>query len=102
MNAQPLPDLHLCPDCDRDLVYPVEWREVARSQWAVLRRCPNCEWSDLGLHDQATVDRYDVVLDEGCEVLEATLRRIEAETMQADAERFIAALTADAILPEDF
>src|SRR6266516_399288 len=65
-------DLHICPECDRDLVYPVEWQEASTTHWEVLLRCPNCEWSELGTYDQATVDRFDAALD------------------------------ADAILPEDF
>ena len=42
----PLQDLHMCPECDRDLVYPVEWEETSPTHWEVLLRCPNCEWSD--------------------------------------------------------
>ena len=95
-------DLHVCPECDRDLVYPVDWREVGRDRWEVLRRCPNCEWTDLGVHDQATVDRYDEVLDQGTTLIEHELRRMMALSMQHDVETFLAALHADAILPEDF
>ena len=35
--------LHECPECDRSLVYPVEWEEASPTQWEVLLRCPNCE-----------------------------------------------------------
>jgi predicted amidophosphoribosyltransferase len=102
MNTRQGHDLHICPDCDRDLVYPVDWRQISRTDWEVLRRCPNCEWTDLGVHDQASVDRYDEVLDEGMHVIEHQLRRLQAQTMQHDVETFLAALEADAILPEDF
>ena len=95
-------DLHICPECDRDLVYPVDWREIGRSLWEVLRRCPNCEWTHLGVHDQPTVDRYDEVLDQGMTVLEHELRRLEASSMEADVAKFVGALGVDAILPEDF
>jgi hypothetical protein len=95
-------DLHICPDCDRDLVYPVDWRQISRTQWEVLRRCPNCEWTDLGVHEQSTVDRYDEVLDQGATVIEAELRRLEADLMEHDVETFVSALNANAILPEDF
>jgi hypothetical protein len=102
---QPAPlveDLHVCPDCDRDLVYPVEWQEASATHWEVLLRCPNCEWSELGVYDQATVDRFDETLDNGTEVLVRDLRRLVQANMEEEAERFAAALDADAILPEDF
>jgi hypothetical protein len=65
-------DLHVCPDCDKGLVYPVEWEEASATHWEVELRCPNCEWSTVGQFDQDTVDR------------------------------FVRALEIDAILPEDF
>ena len=102
---QPAPlvdDLHVCPECDRDLVYPVEWQEASATHWEVLLRCPNCEWSELGVYDQATVDRFDETLDNGTELLVRDLRRLVQANMEEEAERFAAALDADAILPEDF
>jgi hypothetical protein len=102
---QPAPlveDLHVCPECDRDLVYPVEWQEASATHWEVLLRCPNCEWNELGVYDQATVDRFDETLDNGTEVLVRDLRRLVQANMEEEAERFAAALDADAILPEDF
>ena len=107
-DAAPLPvrrdtlDLHVCPDCDKGLVYPVEWEEASATHWEVLLRCPNCEWSELGVYDQATVDRFDETLDNGTELLVRDLRRLVQANMEEEAERFAAALDADAILPEDF
>jgi hypothetical protein len=101
-DPAPLDDLHLCPECDRDLVYPVEWEEVSETHWEVLLRCPNCEWTEVDKHDQATVDRFDAVLDEGTEILLRDLRQLERANMEDEAERFMRALEADAILPEDF
>jgi hypothetical protein len=95
-------DLHICPECDRDLVYPVEWQEASVTHWEVLLRCPNCEWTELGTYDQATVDRFDETLDCGTETMVRDLRRLVQANMEEEAERFAAALAADAILPEDF
>ena len=64
-------DLHVCPECDRDLVYPVDWAEASMTHWEVELRCPNCEWSEVGTYDQATVDRFDEKLDSGTEALVA-------------------------------
>ena len=56
-DAAPAPrartrDLHVCPECDRELVYPVEWEEAGPTHWEVTLRCPNCEWTDIGVFDQ--------------------------------------------------
>jgi hypothetical protein len=98
----PLRDLHICPDCDRDLVYPVEWEEVSPTHWEVMLRCPNCEWHCVGTFDQPTVDRFDEQLDDGTEILMCDLRRMQQANMEDETERFVRALNADAILPEDF
>jgi hypothetical protein len=95
-------DLHVCPECDRDLVYPVDWEEASQTHWEVELRCPNCEWNEVGTFDQATVDRFDETLDMGTDQLVKDLRRMVQANMEAEAERFAAALNADAILPEDF
>jgi hypothetical protein len=97
-----LQDLHICPSCDRDLVYPVEWEETSPTHWEVLLRCPNCEWSEVGDFDQPTVDRFDEELDRGTEILLRDLKNLERANMEDEIERFTRALGADAILPEDF
>jgi hypothetical protein len=100
--VEPIEDLHVCPECDRALVYPVEWEEVSPTHWEVLLRCPNCEWGELGVYDQSTVDRFDEELDLGTEALLRDLQRLTKANMEEEAERFANALAADAILPEDF
>jgi hypothetical protein len=100
--APPLDDLHVCPECDRTLVYPVEWEEVSPTHWEVLLRCPNCEWNELGIFDQRTVDRFDEQLDQGTEVLMRDLKRLTRANMEEEIERFTVALGSDLILPEDF
>lgn len=97
-----LDDLQICPECDRDLVYPVEWEEVSASHWEVFLRCPNCEWTELGIFDQPTVDRFDQKLDEGTDELICELSRLVKANMEEEADRFAAALAADAIWPDDF
>jgi hypothetical protein len=95
-------ELHVCPECDRDLVYPVEWEESSPTHWEVLLRCPNCEWSVVGQFDQATVDRFDEQLDLGTEILIRDLKRLQQANMEDEVQRFTRALDAGAILPEDF
>jgi hypothetical protein len=80
----------------------VDWEEASMTHWEVVLRCPNCEWSETGTFDQATVDRFDEQLDLGTEALVRDLRRLVQANMEDEADRFAAALEANAILPEDF
>jgi hypothetical protein len=100
--GSPLDELHVCAECGRDLVYPVEWEETSDTHWEVLLRCPNCEWSEVGTFDQATVDRFDEQLDIGTETLIRDLKRLQQANMEDEIQRFVRALDAGAILPEDF
>ena len=87
----------IAPSC-----YPVEWEEASPTQWEVLLRCPNCEWTHLGIYDQAVVDRFDEDLDRGTECLIEDLTRLTQANMEDEIERFTAALASDAIWPMDF
>jgi hypothetical protein len=95
-------DLHICPECAKHLVYPVEWQEASATHWEVRLRCPNCEWQTVGLYDQETVDRFDHELDHGTEALVRDLKRLTRANMEEEAERFSSALASDAIWPMDF
>ncbi len=95
-------DLHICPQCEKALVYPVEWEEASSTHWEVQLRCPNCEWLTVGLYDQDTVDRFDEQLDSGTEGLVRDLKRLTRANMEEEADRFASALASDAIWPMDF
>jgi phage-related protein len=95
-------DLHLCSDCDSQLVYPTQWREVERCTWEVSLRCPNCEWEITEVYDQDTVERFDEELDRGTDSLVDDLKRLVAANMEEEIDRFSTALEGDHILPEDF
>lgn len=100
--ASPEVGLHVCPECASTLVAPVAWEQAGRSQWAVTLQCPNCEWWDADVFDEETVERFDEELDRGTEALVRDLLRLVRANMEDDVERFVTALRADAILPEDF
>ena len=95
-------ELHVCPDCAKTLVYPVEWEEASPTHWEVRLRCPNCEWSTVGLYGQETVDRFDEKLDHGTEALVRDLKCLTRANMEEEVERFTCALASDAIWPMDF
>ncbi len=101
--VEPSPEgLHVCPECSKDMVYPVEWEEISATHWEVALRCPGCEWSHVGVYDQVTVDCFDDELDRGTETLIRDLKRLTRANMEEEADRFAEALAADAIWPMDF
>ena len=102
MPQRAVDDLSICPDCDRDLVYPVDWEEASATHWEVELRCPNCEWSVTGIFGQELVDNFDECLDEGTEQLVSDLKQLMHVNMSEEIERFVTALEAEALLPEDF
>lgn len=94
--------LHICPQCDSDLVQPLEWAEASDSHWELALRCPNCEWTDQGVFEQEAVEELEEHLDEGLAELLSDLHQLTQANMADEIDRFAAALEADLILPEDF
>ncbi len=95
-------ELHLCPSCASDLVYPVSWEERSGDAWRIERRCPNCEWRHVGEFDQDDVELFDDALNDGTEDLLVSLRTFARSNMEADIERLIEAINGDRIQPMDF
>jgi len=95
-------DLHICAECRSELAYPIEWEEAGPENWRVALRCPNCEWTATGVFTQDVVDAFDERLDEGTEQLVSDLKQLMHSNMSEEIERFVAALDAGALLPEDF
>jgi hypothetical protein len=94
--------LHVCPECESELVQPLEWSEAPDDRWDLLLGCPNCEWSDEGTFTQEQVQELEEVLDEGLADMLRDLQRLTQANMADQLERFVSALEADLILPEDF
>jgi hypothetical protein len=101
-TSQPAGDLHLCGSCESELVYPVDWEEAGDSHWEVKLRCPNCEWAGTGVFEQDIVERFDEELDKGTEALVRDLKNLMQANMEDEIERFVSALEAGHIVPEDF
>ena len=68
----------------------------------MLLHCPNCGVFREGTFTQQTVDGFDEELDRGADALARDYKRLIHANMAEEIERFVGALTADAILPEDF
>ena len=94
--------LHVCPECCSSLVAPVAWEQAGPREWAVTIECPNCEWWDADVFDEETVERFDEELDRGTEALVRDLKRMMQANMEDEIERFVKALQAGHIIPEDF
>jgi DNA replicative helicase MCM subunit Mcm2 (Cdc46/Mcm family) len=95
--------LHVCSECQSELVQPVAWEQTAKpSEWRLWRRCPECEWYGDGVHTESEVDDFDEQLDFGTRELADELRALEQSNMQEAVTGFVAALHEDLILPEDF
>jgi hypothetical protein len=94
--------LHVCPDCRSDLVQPVDWCEARDECWNLVLSCPNCDWYTEGLYTQEQVRDLEDRLDEGLADMLRDLQRLTQANMADHIDRFIAALYADHILPEDF
>lgn len=96
------PGLHLCSECDSDLVQPTTWADTKDDRWELTLECPNCGWSTQGIYDRDQVDELEEKLDDGLVQMLNDLQRLTQANMADEIDRFIAALQADLILPEDF
>ena len=95
-------EMHVCPSCHSELVYPTHWQEQGPEHWSVCVRCPNCEWTWSGVAGQEILDRFDEELDRGTDALVRDLKELVRANMAEEIDRFVAALEADAIVPMDF
>ena len=100
--AEPHQELHVCIECFSELVYPVHWEESGPENWDVLLHCPNCDVYREGVFSQDTVEVFDEELDRGGDALARDYKRLMRANMAEEIDRFVGALEAGAILPEDF
>lgn len=101
-TAPPARELHLCPECDSDLVYPVRWEEADEHHWHIALRCPNCEWAEAGVYEQDRCDRFDEELEQGTDALTRDYKRFVTANLAEEIDRFVHALEVGGIVPMDF
>jgi hypothetical protein len=102
LGLDPGPSLEVCPLCESNLVYPLDWREADGDRWELELRCPCCEWRHRDTFDQETVERFDDALNAATDSLIGSLDELSRENMRAEIDRFVDALAHDHILPFDF
>ncbi len=102
VTGTPANGLHVCPSCSSHLVFPTDWAPAEMRSWSVQLRCPDCEWRGGGVYAQEIVDAFDEQLDRGTEELLGDLTLLTRANMEEQVERFVTALNAGWIVPEDF
>jgi hypothetical protein len=95
-------DLHICRECESELVQPLVWHATADDRWELTLYCPNCDWNCRGIYSHEQVESLEEHLDLGVESIVRDLQRLTSANMACEIERFATALQADLILPEDF
>ncbi len=94
--------LHVCPECESELVQPVSWSEASEGRWELTLECPNCWWTSEGVYEREEVHALEEQLDDGLADMLGDLKRLTQANMADQIDRVVAALDADLILPEDF
>jgi hypothetical protein len=91
-----------CPECGSGLLQLLECEPTRSGRWFIRLRCAEC-WLELtGTWGESSLERFEESLARGVGQLTVALERMERANMAEAAERFRAALAADAILPMDF
>ena len=96
-------DLRFCPTCRQPFVAP---REILATEddghHVVDLACANCEWSAIERHDGERLGALDRALDRDTAQIEAAAQALALSLELDRIDRFVAALHAGHILPEDF
>jgi hypothetical protein len=93
---------HSCPLCGCDLVYPVEWVRREDHTWLLTLRCPNCELAREVIADREAVEHLNRWLYQSARVLAREADELGRRYFEEEAEKLVAALRGDLILPMDF
>jgi hypothetical protein len=102
MTGGPEAMLERCRACSSRLSHPLRWRRLGSDVWEIQLRCPDCRHVWQERVPTAAVRRLDGVLKRARAELERHLEAIERVDIEGRIDSFVAALAADAILPEDF
>jgi len=94
--------LLVCGACRSRLVYPADCEEQERDHWYIELRCPDCGGREWARFDVEMLDALDRELDRAEAEIEADLACLTRAHMAEYVTRFVSALEAGAIEPEDF
>jgi hypothetical protein len=95
--------LHVCPSCEGSFVVPGEEYEVIAERLCRLSlECVACGWHKTAIYSDAELEALDRELDRGYADMLWALEVLWIGNEEQAIDRFAAALSAGAILPEDF
>lgn len=95
--------LHVCPSCLGSFVIPGEDAEVVAERLCRLDLlCVSCGWEKTGVYSEAEIEALDREIDRCYSDMLWALEVLWIGNEEEAIERFSAALSAGAILPEDF
>ena len=95
-------DLLVCGTCRSRLMFPADCEEHGRDHWYIELKCANCGAHEWARFDVEMLDALDRELEQAEAELEADLECLTRTNMADYVTRFISALYAGAIEPEDF
>jgi hypothetical protein len=101
LARRPAVEPHVCPACELPFVEP-DFGVQKGALWRVALSCHNCGWWGVRLLDEDRLELLERAIDAERSELQADLEALIAQNMGEYVERFTSALTAGAILPEDF
>jgi hypothetical protein len=97
------PDLSVCSVCARDFIVPVSVVDLIDDDRCVVElQCTNCGVASLGVHDDHELMELDRRLDAAQALMHEAIEVLELSDDLDRVDRFVRALRADHILPEDF
>lgn len=95
--------LTICPECDKDFVIPIlENCHQVSDGWHLTLWCAHCYYEREVEVSQNEAEVFDEELDAFLYIVQDDLDLLEYQRLEEENRRFVAALEADAILPEDF
>jgi hypothetical protein len=95
--------LHICNACDRDFIVPVSVVDLIDHDRCIVElQCTNCGIASLGVHDDRSLMELDRRMDRAQEEMREAIEVLEMAEELERVDRFVRALQADLILPEDF
>jgi hypothetical protein len=95
-------DAHSCPVCRSTLVYPIDWDRCGPASWTMILRCPECETRREVTLGRASVEEFNRELYHGAQAIARAADTMTRRNFEDEADRIVAALERDLILPMDF
>lgn len=94
--------LLVCGGCRSRLMYPADCEEQGPDLWSIELACPECGGRTWAVFDVEMLDALDREIDRAEAEIEADLECLSHANMADYVTRFVSALDAGAIQPEDF